>query len=343
MKQMAMVAPGIFRIKQTVSRFKFSVNTYVIAGADGLVLDPGFGSRRAGHILERCIDRIADEYRRRGTPFQVTRAMASHSHWDHFAGLARLERHFGLEVLATDLQAAKITSPKGYDHSFWENEAFIDSGLARGTGFRMKNFVLNALCMGLFRVRFVRGPVTKIVDGQRLWVNGRTWEIIPVPGHSDDDIALFNRDSGILLSGDLVFRTVPTWLGPEKSDLGLYLDSLERIRNLAGLKRILPAHGSPIEDPDKALCRAMAYSHKRTARVQDIVASAGEQGIRFNEIYQGLHPGADRGRVSRIADAFGVKPALSGGWIAVRLKYLKEGGELEVFRWKGQLRFRARH
>jgi glyoxylase-like metal-dependent hydrolase (beta-lactamase superfamily II) len=183
--------------------------------------------------------------------------------------------------------------------------------------------------------------VTRICDGQQLRINGRAWKIIPVPGHCDDDIALFNPDTGILLSGDLVFRTVPTWLGPNRSDLALYLDSLERIQRLPGLKRILPAHGSPIENPGKTLARALELSNERTAQVAAIVAAAGEKGICFRGIYHQLNPKSSRGIVLRIAHALGVRPALSGGWIAVRLKYLKEQAQVEAFPWKGQVWFRS--
>jgi len=193
----------------------------------------------------------------------------------------------------------------------------------------MKNFVLNAICCPLFRIHFVRGPVTQIREGQSLEINGQAWQVIPVPGHCDDDIALFNTDSGVLMSGDLVFRTVPTWLGPENSDLGRYLDSLERTRNLKGLRLILPAHGSPIKDPVACISKTMAHSNRRTAHVMGVVAKAGKRGISFLDVYNALYPGKPFSQ-----------PFL-GGWIAVTLKYLVDKGRAVSFYRKDRLVFRA--
>ncbi|MDM8536306.1 MBL fold metallo-hydrolase [Desulfobacterales bacterium HSG17] len=314
------VAPGIFRIRQTLSRFKFLVNIYLLAGEDGLVFDSGFGSQRAGNSLVNAITRIADRCETRGHPCTVTRAMTSHGHWDHFSGLAHLKHQLGLEILATERQALKISIKQNYRHFYWGDLQLFDAQMTVGSDpWRcIRNHCLNAFCIALLRIRFVSGRITRVSHHQLLRVNGRNWEVLPVPGHCDDDIALFNRETGILLGGDLVFRGTTTWMGPMKSDLDKYLQSLTYIRQLPGLKLILPAHGSPITDPRPRLTATIEHLNKRTAKVLQFVLAGGPQGVSFDTLYQSFFPGKSLQR------------ALLGGWIVITLKHLLQQREITL-------------
>ncbi len=319
------VTPGVFRIIQTINRFKFSVNVYVIAGHDGLVFDSGFGSRRAGNALINHIDRISGLVRDRGQAFRITRAMASHGHWDHFSGLAHLQTRLGLEILATENQALKFGAKEDYKNFFWEEREMLEPPVPGPDSpwRRIRNHLINELLIKLFRIRFIPGRITPVRDHQRLSINGQLWEVVPVPGHCDDDIVLFNRATGVLLGGDLVLRTVTTWLGPMKSDLALYLKSLERIQLLPGLKLILPAHGSPITNPCERIQEAIEHRKKRTEEVRQLVLASGDNGLSFEEIYRKVYPGKQFQR------------GLLGGWIVVTLKYLLDRGDI-VFVKKGR-------
>lgn len=309
--------PGIFRITQRLNRFKFSVHIYVIAGRNGLVFDSGFGSRRMGHSLIRDISSIAgypgQEY------FKPVRAMASHSHWDHFSGLARLQSELGIEILGTRAQARRIGSREDYNHFFWANqEMFALPGDPALNLLNFRNRIFNRLMISLFQIRFVPGKITTVQEFQKLSAGGRQWTIIPVPGHCDDDIALFQPDTGILLGGDLVLRHITTWLGPMKSDLKTYIRSLETIRDLPGLKLILPAHGAPVENPRRRIQAVIDHRHKRTRQIFDLVARRGRCGISFKKIYRSIYPGHRS------------QSRLLGGWIVITLKYLVEKGDIRV-------------
>lgn len=312
MKSIREVSPGIFRIRQTIGRFKFSVNIYVIVGKDGLIFDAGFGGNRAANFLIKALAEVAFLCENRETPCRITRAMASHSHWDHFSGLHNLQKSLGLEILATKKQGQKINSIKNYNHFFWENNQMLDpvmSGTAM-PGREFRNHLINLLCIALFKVRFVPGKITLVSGHDSLEINRQSWEIIKVPGHCDDDIALFNRETGILLCGDLVFKNITTWLGPMKSDLKAYIKSLKQIQQLPGLKLILPAHGSPITDPYSRIQEAVDHRIKRTDQIFNMILASGNKGLSFNGVYRRCYPGKQLQR------------ALLGGWIVVTLKYL---------------------
>ena len=69
-------------------------------------------------------------------------------------------------------------------------------------------------------------------------------ECILTPGHTPGHLCLFDREEGILFSGDhVLFHITPNicrWTGV-KDSLGDYLASLERVNDLP-VQRLLPAH-----------------------------------------------------------------------------------------------------
>jgi len=141
--------------------------------------------------------------------------------------------------------------------------------------------------------------------------------VIYLPGHCDDDVVLYNQNKGILLSGDLILDSVTTWLGPSKSNLEKYLNSLEFIKNLPDLKLILPAHGSPITNPRKRLQEAIDHRQKRTQEVFQLIVDSGNLGISFEEIFKHYYPKSKR-----------IMGSTLRGWIIVTLEYLLDRGEI---------------
>ena len=98
----------------------------------------------------------------------------------------------------------------------------------------------------------------QVVNGERIRIGERMFEVIHMPGHSQDSILLFNEEEGVLFSGDspLVIR----------SDEGQYetgfVQVLERLTRLP-IRIIYPGHGKPLEGH----CRKMLEQSLRHVRV----------------------------------------------------------------------------
>lgn len=88
-----------------------------------------------------------------------------------------------------------------------------------------------------------------IEDGDTIDIGGRTLEVLRVPGHTDDSVALLDRNAGFLWSGDS-FYAGPIWLFFPETDLVAYKQSVARLAALApDLKAVFPAHNTPKADP----------------------------------------------------------------------------------------------
>lgn len=98
----------------------------------------------------------------------------------------------------------------------------------------------------------------QVVDGERIHIGERMFEVIHMPGHSQDSILLFNEEEGVLFSGDspLILST----------DDGQYekgfVQVLERLTRLP-IRIMYPGHGKPLEGN----CRKMLEQSLRHVRV----------------------------------------------------------------------------
>jgi glyoxylase-like metal-dependent hydrolase (beta-lactamase superfamily II) len=93
----------------------------------------------------------------------------------------------------------------------------------------------------------------RIADGDVVDIGGRQLEILHIPGHTPDSIALLDRDAGYLWSGDSFYEG-PIWLFFPETDLVAYRASVAKLAAVAaGLKAVFPAHNTPQASPELLL------------------------------------------------------------------------------------------
>jgi glyoxylase-like metal-dependent hydrolase (beta-lactamase superfamily II) len=327
------IVPGIFCIPVTgrIRALMPPVNVYVLAGKDGLIFDGGYGTRHAVAQLRRGLARVAAICRQRGEPCRFGRILPSHAHPDHFAGLNAVARLTGAEIWLTQTMAGLIGSRRAYGDAYAPDTDRPSGKIRQNPAGRALNLLegwTQPLYEALYGMRFVPKPDRIVSEEGVLSVNGRMWQILAMPGHSDDHIVLYDPDEGVLLGGDNVLRTVTTWLGPPRSNLNDYLQSLKRMAALPGLKLILSAHGSPVRHPRERIAEIIDWREHRTRQVLDAVTGAGPGGIGAGRLIRRLYRGESPG-----------KWYMAEGWVLLTLDDLVAGKWLSAARRKGRIRF----
>ncbi len=197
------------------------VISYLIVGTESAILfDTGNG---IGDI-KAVVDQLTDK---------AVRVINSHSHFDHIGG-----NHQFADILS-------VSTP---------------FTLAKAAGMQSEGLLVEvspeALCKPLpagviaaeHRVRPFE-ITGKIADGQLIDIGGRQLEVLRIPGHTDDSIALLDRRAGFLWSGDSFYEG-PIWLFFPETDLPAYKKSVEKMASLVpDLKAVFPAHNAPLADP----------------------------------------------------------------------------------------------
>jgi len=213
------VAPATFAIYEPHQSEE--TIAYLIVGTKQAVLfDTGMGIADIQKVVRRLTSR----------PVVV---MNSHTHDDHVGDNWRFPFVFGMDTAFTR------TNAKG---SAEDAQAEIAPGEICGElpkGFDPKTY----------RTKPWHISIT-IHDGFKVNLGGRTVEVIATPGHTPDAISLFDRENGLLFTGDTYYPG-PIWLFRPETDMKAYVASVTKLHNLKPeVKLVLGAHNIPVAQPE---------------------------------------------------------------------------------------------
>ncbi len=205
-----------------------SANTILVRGPDGAVLvDCGSGTRASDARLEAFL--AARGLAARELALLVT----THWHADHVGGAARLQRETGVPVAADRAEAALIAAqdPRAFD------EAWL--------GWRVDPYVVDRPL----------APGDVIADA------GVALHVVPTPGQTPGHLALWEPESRVVLTGDLLQRDDVGWMpaggpwAPGAADT--LIASVERLAALDAVIAV-PGHGPVVDDVADAVQRSLA-------------------------------------------------------------------------------------
>lgn len=198
------------------------VISYLIVGPErALLFDTGNG---IGDI-RAIVDQLTDK------PVSV---LNSHSHYDHVGG------NYQFDNIVSVSTAFSLERSKGLGKDEIGMEVSPQA-------------LCKALPAGVTRENHRSRPYTisgTVAEGDIIDLGNRQLEILHIPGHTDDAIALLDEANGLLWTGDSFYEG-PIWLYAPETDLAAYRKSLARIASLAPqLSALLPAHNTPIASPE---------------------------------------------------------------------------------------------
>ena len=209
------VAPGVTAIYEPYQWQE--VISYLIEGThSALLFDTGNGIEDIAVVVNSLTDK----------PISV---LNSHSHYDHVGGNHAFDKIFGMNTEFTRARQKGIANKEiAIELSAEALCKQPPSGATQSTH--------------LGRAYSITETVQ---DGSIIDLGGRQLEVISIPGHTPDAIALVDREAGFMWTGDSYYSG-PIWLYAQETDLVAYQKSLERlIKESKNIKALLPAHNTP--------------------------------------------------------------------------------------------------
>ena len=92
------------------------------------------------------------------------------------------------------------------------------------------------------------------------------WAVLETPGHAAGHLCFWHAQTRVLIAGDMIASGSTILIEPDQGDMSLYLQSLTRLAQLEP-ELIIPAHGMPLAQGDKALNALIQHRLKREAKV----------------------------------------------------------------------------
>jgi glyoxylase-like metal-dependent hydrolase (beta-lactamase superfamily II) len=227
------VTDGVYALVES-RQFQEAIS-YLVLGRDrALLFDTGIGLVPIRPVVERL------------TRLPVT-VVNSHTHFDHVGGNAEFER-----VLAFD-SAYTRSNARGFPHAELAGEVEASSFCgappagADTAGFHTRAWTATGT----------------VADGDRIELGGRGLEVLHVPGHTPDALALLDRANGLLWTGDTYYDST-IWLYVPETSLDDYERSIGRLAALVpSLTRLLPAHNTASAEPRRLLAARDAIRQVR--------------------------------------------------------------------------------
>lgn len=240
------VDPHIYALYEPYN-FQEVISYLVVGSSRALLFDTGMGMSRISATVREL------------TTLPVT-VVNSHTHYDHVGGNAEFA-----DVRSMDTEFTR-TSARGVAHAAVAAEVGRD-----------------ALCTtplqapfdtAAYHIRPFHSSAT-IGDGSVIDLGDRQLEVLSVPGHTPDAIALLDRARGLLWTGD-TFYAGPIWLYFPGTDLDAYAASITRLAALAPtLTKVFPAHNTAVASPE-VLARARdAFAQVRSGKAEFAIRDNG--------------------------------------------------------------------
>ena len=225
------VGDGIYRITEPHVHAYVRANAWLVRGTTSHVLvDTGLG-----------IGGLAAELARAGLVDRPLIAVATHSHFDHFGGLAefadRAAHHDDGDLIETAGDYVTLAA------STYPADLVAEFGAA---GLAVPDLLVDAVPRAGFDLNAFRTPpagITRwLADGDVLDLGGRSLEVLHTPGHSPGSICLWEAGSGALLSGDVLVDGEPLLDQLPRSSPADFAASLRRLAEVP-LTTVYGGHG----------------------------------------------------------------------------------------------------
>ena len=122
-----------------------------------------------------------------------------------------------------------------------------------------------------------------------------TIDVLHTPGHARGHLCFYDPARGFLISCDNVINTGSVVIAPPEGNMSDYLDSLERMKALPGLKSLCGSHGTAVYDAKRKIDVYIAHRMQRERQVLDCWNSGiTDIPAIVEKLYIGLDPSLNR-------------------------------------------------
>lgn len=213
------VDPGVYAIYEP-HQWQEVISWLVVGTRQALLFDTGMGMQNIQAVATSLTS----------LPIEV---LNSHTHHDHVGDDWRFAQVLGVDDPFTRHNEA------GSPHAAVASEV-APSAFCGG---------IHGVDTAAYRVRPFH--ITSIVhEGSTIALGGRTLEVLRIPGHAPDAIALLDRANGLLFTGD-AFYEGPIYVYGRGADPAAFTRSTERLAALApSLRKVLASHNVAVSDPE---------------------------------------------------------------------------------------------
>ena len=258
------VAPGVRWLSMPLPFQLDHINLWLLEDEGGCtIVDCGIGNAETRALWEKIL------------PREVKRVILTHYHPDHAGNAGWLCNRFGVEMWTTQgeyLTAHAVRSSSAGYTSEAVLSVFKRNGLDAQRSRAMAAMRGNNRYAEL--VPDFPHSYRRIIEGDVVRIDGHDWQAIIGHGHAPEHLSLYCEALNVVIAGDMLLSTISTnvsvWsIDPEGDPLRLFLESLQRYRDLPQDVLVLPSHGKPFRGAHARVAQLEQHHSERLKELLD--------------------------------------------------------------------------
>ncbi|MBA4538624.1 MBL fold metallo-hydrolase [Bacillus aquiflavi] len=240
------------------------VYCYLFEHVDGYVLiDAGFNDRNAKAAWKQFFQQCNIHAKKIKTIY------LTHFHPDH-AGLAGwMQQLTGADVYMHEIDLNMINQVWGEDSL--QTKLVEEMNLNHGVPRQLSADI--SIHMDLIAHHVHPLPQIKPLMTEEVEFGGKTWEVIHTPGHSNGHICFYQKEKGLLISGDHILDkitpNISLWPGASNTPLHDYIQSLRKIKELH-VEKAFPGHGDIINRVNERIEQLIHHHKVRLKEMEEL-------------------------------------------------------------------------
>ena len=239
------------------------INVYIVGKKNFILIDTGIRTDDSYDLLTAAL--AANNIR------HIDAIYITHGHVDHFGAAQKLIKD-GIADNKIFIHQKEISNINNeYDEALYGNylkrygipQEILDM-------MRYASAFFDTLADRLDQVSFIK-------HGSHVDYDGGAFEVIQTPGHTSGSVCFYDREKGMMLSGDtLLSRLSPNPLldlnidGGRRKSLVEYIASMDILYNM-DIKTVYPGHYETIYDHKELIKNLLTFHYKRMMRIHNIL------------------------------------------------------------------------
>ena len=247
------VAPGVRWLSMPLPFALDHINLWIV---DDTIVDTGIGDDKTRGHWETIL-----------AGKKIDRVILTHYHPDHAGNAAWLCKKFNVPLWTT--QGEYLTAHAVRESSAgYTSEAVIDVFLKNGLDPARAAKMVGRGNRYAALVPDFPTSYRRIIGGDRVKIGGHEWRAFIGHGHAPEHLSLYCEALNVVIAGDMLLSTISTnvsvWsIDPEGDPLRLFLQSLERYKELPADVLVLPSHGKPFRGAHERVAALQAHHEER--------------------------------------------------------------------------------
>ncbi|HAU68310.1 MAG TPA: MBL fold metallo-hydrolase [Gammaproteobacteria bacterium] len=263
------VAPGVFWLRMPLPISLDHINLWLLKDHDGwTIVDCGLGSPVCEEVWEIVFEHFM-------SPQDVKRIIVTHFHPDHIGLAAWLAERCDVKVHISvgeyrlyrsiltrdsqdlETQARSYLTELNFPEDFHDRLISFFSADEKPANKRVTKDIVEFMC-----------------EGDVFDIGGSLWRIVCGNGHSPEHCCLYNKEHGVLISGDQaiprISSNVSVYLANRHDDpLGDWISSCEKLRDtIPNDTLVLPSHQEPFKGLQERMQQLIDDHHAQLNRLR---------------------------------------------------------------------------